>query len=104
MEALAVILGATIPPRTVPVIAVVLILTFWIMRRIFSFREEKRRTNMSDNNVETMDINTSKKIRLTDNSPKECDDFQKVDQYASAMTGDQIKDKLDEILGDQGMA
>lgn len=51
-----------------------------------------------------MDINTDNEIRLTDNSPKEGDDYQKIDQYARPMSEDQIKKKIDELLGDKGMA
>lgn len=50
------------------------------------------------------DINTDKKIRLTDNTPKESDDFQVIDQYKRPMTEEEIKAKINEIVGDEGMA
>ena len=50
------------------------------------------------------DINTNKTIRLTDNTPKESDDFQKADQYKRAMTDEEIENKISELIGDEGMA
>ena len=45
---------------------------------------------------ESIDINSGLEIRLTDNSPKEGDDFQKADQYARPMTDEEIKAKIEE--------
>ena len=50
------------------------------------------------------DINTNKTIRVTDNTPKESDDFQKIDQYRWAMTEEEIEAKISELVGDEGMA
>ena len=44
-----------------------------------------------------VDTNSGLTIRLTDNTPKEEDDFQKLDQYARPMSEEEIKAKIDEM-------
>lgn len=44
-----------------------------------------------------VDTNSGLTIRLTDNTPKEEDDFQKLDQYARPMSEEEIKAKIAEM-------
>ena len=46
----------------------------------------------------TTDTNSGLEIRMTDNGPKEEDDFQKADQYSRPMTEEEIKAKIAEVL------
>ena len=52
----------------------------------------------------TADINTGADIRPTNNTPKERDDFQVSDQYARPMTEEEIKSKIDALIGTEGDA
>ena len=45
-----------------------------------------------------VDTNSGLGIRLTDNSPKENDDFQMADQYGRPMTDEEIKSKIKEVI------
>lgn len=48
----------------------------------------------------TSDINTGNEIRLTDNKPKEGDYYELKDQYNRPMSELEIKEKINEVLGD----
>lgn len=47
----------------------------------------------------TIDTNSGLGIRLTDNSPKEGDDFQLADQHTRPLTEEEIKAKIEEMIG-----
>lgn len=55
-------------------------------------------SNGSAENLMT-DTNSGLEIRITDNTAKEGDDFQLGDQYARPMTEEEIKAKIEEVLG-----
>ena len=59
--------------------------------------EGQTSSNPSENLM--TDTNSGLEIRLTDNTPKEDDDFQLGDQYARPMTDEEIERKIQEVIG-----
>lgn len=59
--------------------------------------EERTSSNQSTQSYMT-DTNSGLGIRLTDNTPKDGDDFQLADQYARPMTDEEIMAKIEEVL------
>lgn len=51
-----------------------------------------KKEKMSDEKIETQDINTDSVIRMTDNSPKEGDEMLKANQHSRPLTSEEIED------------